>query len=423
VSDLAQKADPGLTRAEVRTVEVTTEADVEVLRVAARDPSPARAARRANAYASAVVTFVEDQQAAERSADVRRLEDRIATLQPAPNTRTPAAAPDAELQALQTKLADRLARTDDAVRILEPAVPSGDPVSPKPMRDGVLAGFAVLAIGLAVVYARSASSSRFTTAEEVARVLELPALGEIPKGRAAGAVVEEAFRLLRTSIDFGLRSTDHPVVLVTSSEPRSGKTHVVANLGRSFAADGRRVVLVDSDVRRPTLHQRVGIPLEPGLGELLSADRPGTVELQVSEVPMRSRARRGGVLDVAAAGGGVADPAEALASPRMEHALRALRRDYELVVLDSPPLLGVADALVLARYVDAVVLVVDSRRDRRRKTQRALEMLQSVDAPVLGFVFNGGRPAGGVYGSYGNRAALRAEPRSAPARPRRASGS
>lgn len=395
------------TVAEYEQVEVTSEPDVEVLRFTSRDRSPVEAARRSNEYAEAFVAELEERQEAQRAVDVLRLQERIDAIEEQEPTRAGSPAPpSALLEAYQTRLADRLARSNDMARLLEPATPPTEPSAPNPIRDAVLAAVAVLALGMLLVYFRTASSDRFSSLDQIVEELGLPSLGELPRSRRSKGAEEEAFRTLRTSLDFGLRGRDEPVIVVTSAQPASGKTHVIAGLARSFAADGRRVVAVDSDVRRPTLHDRMGVPLEPGLGELLTADRLGVAELQVSGVSLPTLSRRGGDLDVVAAGGGVPDPAEALASGRMEHAVRMLRTSYDVVLLDSPPLLGVADALVLARYASAVVLVVDRRRDRRTTSRRAVEMLRSVDAPVVGFVLNGAMNAGRVYGAYGNRASL-----------------
>lgn len=390
-------------------IEISSDPEVEVLRITARDASPTRAAARSNAYARAFIAVLEQQQEAQRDVDVDRLEARIASVQMTTTTLRNATEPPPSplLEAYQTRLADRLARSSDSARLLEPAPVPSDPSSPVPMRDAVLAAIALLGLGLLALYARTATSDRFATAEEVSATLDIPSLGELPRGRSAKGVEEEVFRTIRTSLDFGLRAASQPVVLVTSAQAGAGKTHVVAGLAKSFAADGRRVVAIDSDVRRPTLHERLGIPLEPGLGDLLAGDRVGVAELQVSEVTLASAARRGGDLDVVAAGSGVPDPAEALSSARMERAVRALRSSYDVVLLDSPPLLGVADALVLSRYAGGLVLVVDRRRDRRTTTRRAVEMLRSIDAPIVGFVFNGAPSAGRVYGGYGNRGSLR----------------
>lgn len=401
----------------IADVTVTAEPDVTVLRVTAEGAAPVPAATAANAYAEAVVESVAEQQAEVRAGDVFRLEERIEQVQRRTDEES---GPTAELEALQTKLAERLARSEDAIRILESAATPTAPSSPDPVRDAMLAAIAVLIGALLFLYVRTVTSARFVSSADIARSLGLPVIGEIPRAKPGSAEEEEAFRTLRTSLDFGLQAHDRPVLLFTSAEPSSGKTHVSANVALSFAGEGRRVVAVDSDLRRPSLHGRLDVRLEPGLGDVLAVERSGMADLHVAPSGRRARGRSSGSLDVVSAGTGVVDPAAALSSQRMSQTVDSLRRAYDLVVLDSPPLLGAADALVLSRYAVGVVLIVDRRRDRRGATEQAVDMLRSVDAPILGVVYNGATQRRRAYG-YGNRGGL--APTSVPAPARRGSPS
>lgn len=405
VAEEAAKVLPRSHAADFAAVEVTTEPEVEVLRISAPAGTPARAALLANTYSDALVGVVTAQKDAESETDVARLQDELGRLEAAASAKpttgaTTATTTPAEVQALQTKLANRLALPNDTLRILESAAIPVAPASPKPVRDAALAAVLVLlASGLGVIVA-TRLNDRFDRADDAARLLDLPVLGQIPVARGTTQASDEAFRTVRTSVDFAIRAFDRPVVLVTGAEPGSGKTFVSSNLARALAAEGLRVVAVDTDLRRPTLHNRLGVDLEPGLGDTLGARRGATAELHAQEAPTAVN-RRGGGLEVVAGGSSVPDPAEALASIRMDEAVRALRSTYDLVILDSPPLLAVADALVLSRYASAVVLVVDRRRDRAKRVRRAVEMLRSVDAPLLGIVFNSATNTPERYGTYG----------------------
>ena len=214
-------------------------------------------------------------------------------------------------------------------------------------------------------------------------------------------MADEALRALRTSVEFAMKGAGGRVVLVTSAGPGSGKTFVAASLGRAFAAGAQHVMEIDADLRRPALHGRLNLSAEPGLGDLIADAPTSAATLPAKEVALPALVRRrGGALHVVTAGRRVADPAEALGSPAMRDAINTIRGAYDVAILDSPPLLAVVDPVVLSRYVDGVVYVVDGQRDRRRDVRRALQVLRAVDPPILGIVFNGSREAQERYVYY-----------------------
>ena len=194
------------------------------------------------------------------------------------------------------------------------------------------------------------------------------------------SAVAEAFRTLRTNIQF--KSLDNPVrtILVTSSAPQEGKSTVVANLAVSLAQTGAAVIAVDCDLRSPSLHRIFGLPNERGLTSLMLAPTTGVREhLQRSEA--------GGV-DVLTSGPLPPNPAEILGSKRMESLVRELRDMADYVLFDTPPVLAVTDAAVLATKVDGSVLVLSAGKSRRDAAKKAKRTLEDLGVRFLGVVVN-----------------------------------
>jgi len=194
------------------------------------------------------------------------------------------------------------------------------------------------------------------------------------------SAVAEAFRTLRTNIQF--KSLDNPVrtILVTSSAPEEGKSTVVANLAVSLAQTGAAVIAVDCDLRSPSLHRIFGLPNERGLTSLMLAPTTGVREhLQRSEA--------GGV-DVLTSGPLPPNPAEILGSKRMESLVRELRDMADYVLFDTPPVLAVTDAAVLATKVDGSVLVLSAGKSRRDAAKKAKRTLEDLGVRFLGVVVN-----------------------------------
>lgn len=199
----------------------------------------------------------------------------------------------------------------------------------------------------------------------------------------------EAFRTLRTNLQF--KSLDNPVrtILITSSAADEGKSTVAANLAVCLAQTGAAVVAVDCDLRNPSLHELFGLPNERGLTSLML-----TPDLTVRDVLQRSEA---GGLDVLTSGPLPPDPQELLGSQRMEAIVRELRDKADYVVFDTPPVLSVADAAVLAMRVDGTMLVLRAGSARRDAAKRAKRQLEELSARFLGVVLNNVKEAATGY--------------------------
>lgn len=190
------------------------------------------------------------------------------------------------------------------------------------------------------------------------------------------SAVAEAYRRLRTNLEFTSLDTPLRTLLVTSAGPDEGKSTTLANLAVSIAQAGRRVILVDSDLRHPHLHDIFGLDNQKGLTTALS-QLGGDLPLQESSVNGLRVLTAGPLPDV---------PADLIASPAMETLIAALSEQADIVLFNAPPVVTVTDAAVLASKVDGVLLLVNAGRTRREYAQQAKAMLERVHARLLGAV-------------------------------------
>jgi capsular exopolysaccharide synthesis family protein len=209
--------------------------------------------------------------------------------------------------------------------------------------------------------------------------------------RSSGA---EAYRALRTSLQF--LSLDRPlqVLQVTSSMPAEGKSTVTANLAIALARSERRVLVIDLDLRRPRANQLLGTIQDVGFTSVLRGDVD--IDEAIVESPVDPR------VGVLAAGPIPPNPAELLASPRTRALLEGLREDWDIILVDSPPVLPVTDSVEISQMVDGVLFVARAGKTRRAHVQRSLELLFRAGANVVGTVLNeAGADEGDGYGRNG----------------------
>jgi capsular exopolysaccharide synthesis family protein len=186
-----------------------------------------------------------------------------------------------------------------------------------------------------------------------------------------------------------LGDTTRHVLLVTSAAGGAGKTSTSVNTAAALAACGARVLLIDGDLRLPCCHRALGAKLAPGLGDFLTG--------AFQQAPIQQTSVEN--LSLLAAGRPLASPTELLSSPRMRELMARVRDTFEFVIVDSPPLLAVSDALLLGRLVDGVVLITERGRTRREELATALERLRESGVAPLGAVLNRG-PLGYEYYRY-----------------------
>lgn len=194
--------------------------------------------------------------------------------------------------------------------------------------------------------------------------------------QAPRSAAAEAYRTLSTNIQFSSLDRDVRTLLVTSVGPNEGKSLVLANLAITMAQSGKRVAMVDCDLRHPSLHTVFGLTEQPGLTTMMLDDQLA-VPLQATSTPNVS---------LVAAGPLPPNPSELISSERFARVLASIGAEADIVLVDAPPVSSVTDASILATRVDGVLLVVDSGRTRRDTARRATDQLQRVGARILGAV-------------------------------------
>jgi capsular exopolysaccharide synthesis family protein len=287
-------------------------------------------------------------------------------------------------------------------RVLTLAEAPETPVSPKPVRDAVIALILSLVLAVALAFLLDTIDERIRSVGDLELVTRgLPTFALIPevdRGHDERFVAlrddprglqAEAFRSLRTAVKFAALDQSIKVIQLTSASQGEGKTTVVANLALALAQGGDRVAVVCCDLRRPRVQERFDVGLTPGFTDVLMGDAPLADALRRYDT---------GVL-ILPAGSPPPNPSELLSSNKAAAVIRALTEEFDIVLVDSTPVLPVTDALVVSRFVDATIVVADSRSTTRKAVTRTLQMLAQVNAPVIGVVLNG-LPEGGRYG-YG----------------------
>jgi polysaccharide biosynthesis transport protein len=275
-------------------------------------------------------------------------------------------------------------------------------------------GIAIASIlGFGLAFLIDWSDQSFRNPQEIATVLRTPVLGKVPiirdarksKSRAASlitvhrsnSVASEAFRSIRTSVAFVAGRIGGKVFIITSASPGDGKSTMAANLAVSMAQMGKKVVLVDGDFRRPRVHQIFETSIEPGTYQHLDEGLP------LNEVirPMEAMPN----LHLLTVGGYPGNPGELVSSARFEDMLINLRRDFDYVLIDSPPILPVADAVGMSAFVDGIMMVIRIRRGVIVASQKAKEQLDMVNGRLIGVIVNGvdNNPYYSDYGRYGYR--------------------
>jgi len=292
----------------------------------------------------------------------------------------------------------------------------GEKVWPK-LHYVLLMGIAVgLVLGVGGAFCLENLDRTFRTPDEVRQVLDLPILTHMPKLQPVPPEVlaakadaldptlctyyrpksreSEAVRGLRTSLFFNCRGRKQQVVMVTSANPGDGKTLIAANLAVSIAQSGRKTLLIDADMRRPRVHQFFEGSMDVGLSGVIDGKVEPPDAVQSTKIPH---------LSIVACGPAPANPAELLSSPEFQQCLAFYRDCFEFVVIDCPPLLAVVDPCIVAPLTDGVILTLRIAKSTRSEVLRAKDLLESVDANVLGLVINGADQGDAMfsYGKYG----------------------
>jgi non-specific protein-tyrosine kinase len=409
VLDAAARDVPGETGDSLRDkVTATVDPQANLIFVTAKDDTAAGAASIANAVAK---TFVDEQATVEK----RQIEAaRAGLLQEAARLKGQAGSA-AQVQAIQQRLSElgvSLAAAGTDLTIAQRAELPKSAASPKPVRNAVLALFVGLFIAILVALGRDQLVPRIANQRELSRLVDMPVLASVPyvsrrlgrRPKILSGIEYETYQSLAASVRFALPPDHDPrLVLVTSALHGEGKSTVTARLGAALARAGHRTLLVSADLRWPTLHEIFETEVGPGLTDVLervdAGDDTETVRqtLQAAIVPVHDRARRG-TLHLLPSGPKTADPTRLLSGPAMTALSDVLTDlDYVYVLVDSAPILGIADSLALARAVHHVVFVARLDRLTLDTVFDAREMLDRVDCEPLGVVAVGARGEASPY--------------------------
>ncbi len=274
-----------------------------------------------------------------------------------------------------------------SISLVDPATPSQSPSSPSATLNIVLGMMVGLASGLGLAFLFEHLDTTLYTDEEIEKVIDCRILAQIPTFDCKQGTVllngnspqKEAFHRLQANIFMSNRVRALQTLLVTSAEPGEGKTTTVANLAVTIAQSGHKVVVVDSDLRLPTLHKVFGLPNNKGLSDIFQGQATWNEVVQESEIT--------GVY-VITSGSSLPDSAERLGLLDISALVDELTNQFDMVLLDSPALLPVIDAAVIAREVDGTLLVVGHNQIRKEDLQAVRQQLMHSQARIVGAVVN-----------------------------------
>ncbi|MCJ7623816.1 MAG: polysaccharide biosynthesis tyrosine autokinase [Anaerolineaceae bacterium] len=298
------------------------------------------------------------------------------------------------------------AETISTISQIEPAQPPIEPIRPKVLINTIVAAILGMAISIAGLFLYETLDDTIKTPDEVEKQLNLSVLGVIThhqNNHASIPITEleprspitEAFRTLRTNVQY--TSIDQPLqtILVTSPLPKEGKTTILINLGIVLAQSGLKVTIIDGDMRRPNLHRKIGSRNHIGLSSVFV--RPGVIfdgAIQNTRIDN---------LQIITAGRLPPNPSELLGSKKMHNILEKIKEESDIVLIDTPPVLAVTDATVLSPQVDGVLVIMQPGKTKFDAAKQTIEQLRRVGANIIGVVLNDVKVKRSKYGYYYNR--------------------
>jgi capsular exopolysaccharide synthesis family protein len=404
--DTAHAVGHGFTYKSVKgAISVTAAGAGNVVNVTATTTSPALSAALANAYAQEVLNYERLAQRAQVQQAATQLQTQISQL-PTGSIEAPALKTRlSQLQVLTSLVTGNVQLAGQALR------PTGAS-SPSVKRDialGVIAGFLV---GLLAALLAERLDATLHDADETKELLQWPVLGTIPAIRSRTVstgvpppALAESFRLLRVQLHYFNVDREIKSLLIASASTGDGKSTVAWHLACTAAelAPHSSVLLIDADLRRPRIAELSGEPRLPGLAEALTQRVAHDAVVRTHLLPHNNLSSRPAQLSIITSGAVVPNPVELLESKAFERLLKDAQRDYDLVIVDSPPTSVVSDAIPLIRQVSGIVAVVRVGHTRRDAARALQEQLVQLHAPILGMVINdvhGGRHRYRQYAGY-----------------------
>ena len=315
------------------------------------------------------------------------------------------------IDGLETRIKDVSITVDSGalnVTVLENANYEDNPVSPSKAQVPLIGIVLGLLIGCVTAVMRELADPKLYSGDDVKAIGNIPVLGLIPRRTPAGthsvlgqivhldphSPVSEAMRAVRTSLQYGVPADQLRSILVTSPEAGDGKSTLASNLAIALASSGKRVLLIDGDLRNSAMHEIFGVNNERGFANLLHGDDGGEIRVQRTNIAR---------LSLLPAGPAPVNPCELLNHPTLGEMLRELYQQYDHVVIDSPPVTRVDDARILAAMCDCTILVARAEKTSQAALRASVDRLADVGAVIIGAILNGaqGTERYGRYGSPG----------------------
>jgi tyrosine-protein kinase len=391
-------------------ITVIQDTDTDLAKVSATWTSPTFAARMANAYAQNVIADRQRADANYYSSALEAVNLQFRALSPAQRRGVEGA--DLKDRANSLQILSQLQSGE--VQLEQTAAPPTTPSAPKVTRNTVIGVVLGLLLGLAVAFLLQRLDRRLREPSDLEEVYDVPLLGVVPESPALRQAQDsgvqaselppneaEIFGLLRAHVRYFNVDRDLRTLVIVSAAPGDGKSTVARWLAIATATVGSRVLFLESDLRRPMAAKYFGIQREPGVAEVLVGQH--TLEGAAQRVELVTRKGTTIGLDVLVAGGVLPpNPPQVIESQAMAALLEEARDSYDLVVIDTPPLVLLPDAFPLLRRADGVLIVSRLGENRRDVALRLKETLASVEAPVIGVIANGyKRPRGSSAYGYG----------------------
>jgi succinoglycan biosynthesis transport protein ExoP len=394
---------------------VNPSSNSDVLSVSVSDSNPSHAVTLANAYAIQFTLYKTELDTARINDAVRSLNARTKSLQAHGQANSPAYATLFQYQGSLETIGKLLAQNTTVLQRAEDA----PKVHPRPRRNAILAGLFGGVVGIGLAFFAEAIDRRVRSEREIEEALDVPILARLPKpprplGKSNELVMlaeprgvhAEAFRKLRTSLEFVNLDRGARTIMVTSALQREGKSTTIANLAVAVARTGKSVALVDLDLRRPILERFFHVGGRPGFTDVVveqasidDAIRPLAITPRTGSRDVQGMNGNGpasdglrgvdGVVHLLPAGTIPPAPGEFLQNERIPAVLEELAKRFEMVLIDGPPMLAVGDAMTLSGTVDAIFAVVRMRMVQRPSLAELARELKSCRTEVLGFVLTG----------------------------------
>lgn len=288
----------------------------------------------------------------------------------------------------------QLVSMNNNLSVLDKAIEPRKPAEPRKLMSLLFGSVLGMVLGIGAVLFLEYLDNTVRTPEDIEQYLGMGILAIIPKRRDTNAhAIREAFQSLRTSILFSSQNRERKILLVTSAGPQEGKSSTTAALARALASAGDRVVVVDCDMRRPTQHVHMGIGREPGLTNYLLDGKGG-------DLPDFFHATDIETLKILTCGPIPPNPPEIIGSAKFRAMILDLKRSFDWIVIDSPPVMNLADTLVLSSMAELVALVIKHNENDRDQIRRSIKQLRDVNANLIGAVLNHVDMDRGHYGDY-----------------------